>query len=689
MFRSSRNPWWIWLALLWLTFSSPGHESSFSAEPGADPDRGSTEGALARLNRHPLPVGAVKRYGRLSIRTGSQMMRMSISSDERLLAARGLGGTIGIWELSSGEFVGELPGKHFGSILFFAAGTRLASFVETGGCVVWDIAAKKPLYELPSSRSRNRSRGPPCVCVSEDGKKIATTSPASGKIHISNAATGELLREFDVGKENGGIWSVIYSSDSKDILTVLDDSIYGWNVNSGVKSLDVGIGYQPRMSSLFDRPNCIVAPTGKRIAVWGDGVVSVRDLADTAEDVIKVDKGVGFRPSTAFSHDGKWLAYQSSDEISMQIVSLESKKRIASLSGATTSVNSVEFSKGGRYLAALTDYCVHVWDMGTRKELPFTVGPDLIWQLGFSPEGDLLAVEDTGGVRIWNVRSGRLVHYLEGVHGIIFEPGGKITTLADSGLLETRDVDMGNVTHFQKIAPPLSDEELWNRRVARESAYVCGSDDGSAVAFDISGRPLSVFDRKKQSVVTLTQKIFVFGGLSFFPGPSRRLLRATTTWDLAARKEGRRYLGRGTVISKSGNQIASIKDNFLGARGSLGLGGIPYEGRILVWETDSDRKERAIPIQGWIPTISAARMDQLLAISPDGDLIAVAGSEGGVHLLDFESGTGVHVFRGHLGPVTSVVFSADGRLLASAGQDMTAVVWNLADLKKNQANDAD
>jgi WD40 repeat protein len=66
------------------------------------------------------------------------------------------------------------------------------------------------------------------------------------------------------------------------------------------------------------------------------------------------------------------------------------------------------------------------------------------------------------------------------------------------------------------------------------------------------------------------------------------------------------------------------------------------------------------------------------AFSPDGAMVATAGSNNTAHL--FVAGTGEHLaaLRGHDGPVWAVAFSPDGRRLITAAQDQSARIWDTA-----------
>ena len=67
-----------------------------------------------------------------------------------------------------------------------------------------------------------------------------------------------------------------------------------------------------------------------------------------------------------------------------------------------------------------------------------------------------------------------------------------------------------------------------------------------------------------------------------------------------------------------------------------------------------------------------------VAFSPDGSLLAAAGSDCVIWLWEARSGKPVNTLSGHTDAVRKLCFSPDGRFLASASNDQTVRIWDIA-----------
>ncbi len=66
----------------------------------------------------------------------------------------------------------------------------------------------------------------------------------------------------------------------------------------------------------------------------------------------------------------------------------------------------------------------------------------------------------------------------------------------------------------------------------------------------------------------------------------------------------------------------------------------------------------------------------VLAVSPDGAMIAVGGDEGPVEVFGVEKGKRLATLKGHKGAVRAVAFAPDSGLIVTGGEDGTVRLWN-------------
>jgi WD40 repeat protein len=70
-----------------------------------------------------------------------------------------------------------------------------------------------------------------------------------------------------------------------------------------------------------------------------------------------------------------------------------------------------------------------------------------------------------------------------------------------------------------------------------------------------------------------------------------------------------------------------------------------------------------------------------VCFSAKSDMVACAGRNGNVTVIDCETMRVLRTFSGHRGAATCVSFSDDGRFLASGSNDTTVLVWDLKDVR--------
>jgi WD40 repeat protein/serine/threonine protein kinase len=313
--------------------------------------------------------------------------------------------------------------------------------------------------------------------------------------------------------------------------------------------------------------------------------------------------------------------------------------------GITDPVEALAFSPDGRWLVSTGgsiigkkagDGEVVLWDMAAGKEARrLTAHTARVASAAFSPDGRTLA---TGAwdntVRLWDAATGRLIHtfYHELEEGLLvaFSPDGRRLV----SLSNTRVSGGG----FAPAPPPDASHatvKVWDVDRGRElHGWKTGVTE--LVAFLPDGHLLTVA---------------ADGAVVRDPATGREVRRFP-------REAG----GEHAAVSADGTRLAVIGPTGLAVVGPTGL---------TVYDLP---RGRAVCQVTMLPAVAI----NALALSPDGRLLAVTGSDGAVRVWQLREGPlpAPVVFRAHDGAAASAAFSADGRLLATTGADGLVRVWD-------------
>ncbi len=202
-----------------------------------------------------------------------------------------------------------------------------------------------------------------------------------------------------------------------------------------------------------------------------------------------------------------------------------------------------------------------------------------------------------------------------------------------------------------------------------------------AVRLTPDGRRLDFVTRGDTGQIEMAGKDSVLHGPTDFAGPNLALA-ADGNWltvrldrDVPDPKTLHLLQRRFTANGFGGNRLhyfVHAADVRLAAGASRFVVSSDVTGTVHGWKP---RKEQEVERAVW--SVDLKKLDPTaLAVSPNGEMVAVAGASGAVEVLDAKRGKPVAALKGHKGAVRAVAFTADSGLIATGGDDGTVRLWN-------------
>jgi RNA polymerase sigma factor (sigma-70 family) len=345
---------------------------------------------------------------------------------------------------------------------------------------------------------------------------------------------------------------------------------------------------------------------------------------------------------SAFSPDGKTLISSSHDGTLRlwDVLTGKERRRFLCQEGGVRrlalSPNGALLASWGGLLEAHGRHLLAVWDVRTGKRLAsFVLGDDLPC-LAWSPDSKILAApgSDEGTVRLWDVTEGKALRTLHWpkVAAVAFSPDGK--RLAACGTDGT--IRVGSVAG--------DDEPLLVRGKEKEFHFVAFSPDG---------------------------KTLITGGDCYGDdvGPKTASVNTIAVWDAASGKRLRDFRvgddrDQKAVTSDGSASVALSAD---GTTLALGY----WDFTVRLWDVGTGKPLRKLT--GYPDRFYPAYH---LAFSPDGRVVAAAGSYHTVCLLDTVTGKALNdTDTAQQSDIRSVALSPGGKVLATASNDRTVCLW--------------
>ncbi len=620
------------------------------------------------------------------------------SPDGATLASGSWDRTIKLWDGKSGGLIATLEGHTDGvtSVSLSSGGNTLASGSRDGTVKLWDVRTREEIGTLEGHTGEVTS-----VSFSPDGALLASAGGYEDKtVKLWDVRTRDVISTLE--GHTGEVTSVSFSPDGALLASAGgwdDRTVILWDVET-LKQIGTLKGHASRINSLsFSAPDGAILATGS----W-DGTAILWDLLTRkkiaafghTKEVLSVSLSPGGSTLAGGGRDGKVLLWDVSEwtgarPFALEIISGDGQQGAPGTGLAQPLVVEVRDQYGDLLSDAAVTFTVTAGDgqlsgrfavehattdANGRAELPLTLGlhpgPNTVGvSIGgrelatFTAQGVGTAVAELeGDYRTWHLPRAATVRLGKGVIGV---SDRAVALSADGRCLAVASalgVWLYEAATSRALALLPTESPVHSVAFSLHGTLAAGLDNGQVELWEVeTGERIGTLRHADWGGVTSVA--FSRDGTALASGSRDQVIKV---WDVETRREVGTW-----EVARDSDSYWNISVAF-SPDGSRLVSGF-QDGTVRLW--DIATQTELATLEGHTDRVTS------VSFSPDGGLLASAGgwSDPTVRLWDAATQAQVAMLRGHRSEVRSVSFSSpDGSTLASAGgeQDPTVRLWDVA-----------
>jgi len=524
---------------------------------------------------------------------------------------------------------------------------------------------------------------------SKDGQSIYT-GDAAGSVRIWDANTGKLQKQYDFGAEiydmsasPDGQWLAVARDDN--IATIIDltnpdqapydiereSAVYvvtfapnsEWlavgEANGKVVIWNVAQKFYLQGPTHLDEVYVVkFSPDGKWIVSGGaDSTVRVA-LAGTGDEKYVLTHG-DWVEDIAFSPDGSWFAV-ASDDNRVWVWETETGQEKMRLRHENF-VQKVRVSKDGRWIASSSfDRTLRIWDVASGSQMMQIPLEAEGSGLAFNVDSTRIAVGDNkGDLTLWDTSYllARLntIEFPELIHEALFSRSDEwLITNTDERLVWKFPADQVlELSSTEQGTPIISAAALtYDLAISPDSKWVVTGEreNNRAILYNLETETTSILNHRAK---VLGVDFSSDNSLVATSGENAKV----TIWDVST--------GEQQYSLENPSSVFSVAFQPGGTHLVAGM-----HDKTIIWDTDTQEQIIGLLQTGDVNTV---------AFSNDGTLLATASSEGTIYVWNAtENYSGEPIVLRLNGQPQSITFSQDNRWLAAGGSNNFAYLWDIS-----------